>query len=235
MKEDVCNIPVWVKFHDVPITVFTQDGLSAIATKLGKSLMLDSYTAAMCTDSWGRASYAREMIKLIADVELRDTIAVVVPKFRDDYPNKIVSDISKNSNMSSQPARGPPVGLKPKSTFVYRPVSTKKAVKANGNSKIQTANKATTLILNSFDTLSTLVDEEDGEGNQTSSTNATPVVTNKALASKPITSMGDQLVKSDEDEVEFPDDRTSRYMALTSGGGFLEYDLDFYNGYEAQV
>ncbi|GJY35614.1 hypothetical protein Tco_0420992 [Tanacetum coccineum] len=181
------------------------------------------------------------------NVELRDTIAVVVPKFRDfghildDYPNKIVSDISKNSNMSSQPARGPPVGLKPKSTFLYRPVSTKKAAKANGNSKIQTANKATTLILNSFDTLSILVDEEDGEGNQTSSTNATPVetdgikVTNKALASKPITSMGDQLVKSDEDEVEFPDDRTSRYMALTSGGGFLKDDLDFYNGYEAQV
>ncbi|GKB24701.1 zinc knuckle CX2CX4HX4C containing protein [Tanacetum coccineum] len=37
MMEDVCNIPVWEKFHDIPIIVFTEDGLSAIATKLGSS------------------------------------------------------------------------------------------------------------------------------------------------------------------------------------------------------
>ncbi|GJS09425.1 RNA-directed DNA polymerase, eukaryota, reverse transcriptase zinc-binding domain protein [Tanacetum coccineum] len=51
IKEGVCNIPVWVKFHDFPITAFTEDGLSAIATKLGNPLMLDSYMAAMCIDS----------------------------------------------------------------------------------------------------------------------------------------------------------------------------------------
>ncbi|GJS94449.1 RNA-directed DNA polymerase, eukaryota, reverse transcriptase zinc-binding domain protein [Tanacetum coccineum] len=55
-------------------------------------------------------------------------------------------------------------------------VSTKKREKANGNPKVQTANKATTPILNLFDALSTLVDNEDGGGNQTSSTNATHVV-----------------------------------------------------------
>ncbi|GJY26623.1 hypothetical protein Tco_0401349 [Tanacetum coccineum] len=32
------------------------DGLNAIATKLGTSLMLDSYTADMCMQSWGRCS-----------------------------------------------------------------------------------------------------------------------------------------------------------------------------------
>nr|GEY71079.1 hypothetical protein [Tanacetum cinerariifolium] len=40
-----------------------------------------SFTAAMCIDSYGRASYARAMIELRADVELRHTIVVVVPKF----------------------------------------------------------------------------------------------------------------------------------------------------------
>ncbi|GJV22329.1 hypothetical protein Tco_1371349 [Tanacetum coccineum] len=68
-------------FYDVPITAFTEDGLSAIATKLGSPFMLDSYTDAMCTDSYSRASYARAMIQLKADVDLRDTIVVVVPKF----------------------------------------------------------------------------------------------------------------------------------------------------------
>ncbi|GKB89677.1 ribonuclease H-like domain-containing protein [Tanacetum coccineum] len=34
-KEDLKSVPVWVKLHDVPMTTFTKDGLSVIATKLG--------------------------------------------------------------------------------------------------------------------------------------------------------------------------------------------------------
>ncbi|GKA68679.1 hypothetical protein Tco_0768596 [Tanacetum coccineum] len=44
-----------VKFHDIPVTVFSEDGLSAIATKLA-------------------------MIELQADADLKDTIIVVVLK-----------------------------------------------------------------------------------------------------------------------------------------------------------
>ncbi|GJT64350.1 zf-BED domain-containing protein [Tanacetum coccineum] len=54
LKEDVGNVPVWVKLHGVLVTVFSEDGLSSIATKLGTSLMLDSYTSDMCMQSWGR-------------------------------------------------------------------------------------------------------------------------------------------------------------------------------------
>ncbi|GKG14432.1 hypothetical protein Tco_0354032, partial [Tanacetum coccineum] len=124
-------------------------------------------------------------------------------------------------------------------------------------------NKATTPILNSFDALSILVDEEEEGGNQTPNTNATPVVarinelerkildeklmlvdkhgkplkikvTNEASASKPSTSIGDQLLESDEDEGELPDYETSRYMSSIGGGGFGKDDLGFYDGYEAQ-
>ncbi|GJS68827.1 hypothetical protein Tco_0683392 [Tanacetum coccineum] len=42
--------------------------------------MLDSYTADMCLQSSGRSSYARVMIELRADVELKDTIVVAMPK-----------------------------------------------------------------------------------------------------------------------------------------------------------
>ncbi|GJX78326.1 hypothetical protein Tco_0325137 [Tanacetum coccineum] len=42
--------------------------------------MLDSYTADMCMQSWGRSSYARVMIELRADVELKDNIIVAMPK-----------------------------------------------------------------------------------------------------------------------------------------------------------
>lgn len=64
LKKDVCNVPVWVKLHDIPITTSAEDGLSAIATKLGTPLMLDSYTSTMCMKSWGRSNYARAMIEL---------------------------------------------------------------------------------------------------------------------------------------------------------------------------
>ncbi|GJR82522.1 ARID DNA-binding domain-containing protein [Tanacetum coccineum] len=35
LKEDVSTVPVWVKIHGVLVTAFHEDGLSAIATKLG--------------------------------------------------------------------------------------------------------------------------------------------------------------------------------------------------------
>ncbi|GJR07793.1 retrotransposon protein, putative, ty1-copia subclass [Tanacetum coccineum] len=70
----------WVKLHGIPVTAFSKDGLSAIATKPGTPLMLDSYTSDMCMQSWGRSSYARVMIELQADVEVKDNIVVAMPK-----------------------------------------------------------------------------------------------------------------------------------------------------------
>ncbi|GKB39611.1 zinc finger, CCHC-type containing protein [Tanacetum coccineum] len=55
LKEDVSTVPVWVKLHGVPVTAFSEDGLSAIATKL-------------------------VMIKLQLDVELKDNTVVAMPK-----------------------------------------------------------------------------------------------------------------------------------------------------------
>nr|GEW05069.1 hypothetical protein [Tanacetum cinerariifolium] len=76
--EDVSTVIVWVKLHVVPVTTFSEDGLSAIATKLGTPLMLDSYTSDMCMKSWGMSSYARVMIELRADVESKDNIVVAL-------------------------------------------------------------------------------------------------------------------------------------------------------------
>ncbi|GJW73774.1 copia protein [Tanacetum coccineum] len=51
LKEDVCTVLVWVKIHGVPVTAFSEDGLSVIATKL-----------------------------LQANVKLKDNIIVAMPK-----------------------------------------------------------------------------------------------------------------------------------------------------------
>lgn len=42
-KEDITTVPVWIKIHNVSFVGFADDGLSAMATKIGKSLLLDSY------------------------------------------------------------------------------------------------------------------------------------------------------------------------------------------------
>ncbi|GJY95335.1 retrovirus-related pol polyprotein from transposon TNT 1-94 [Tanacetum coccineum] len=80
LKDDVGNVPVWVKLYGVPITAFSKDGLSVIATKLGNPLIFYSYTSNMCLQSWGRSSHSRVMIEHRADMELKDNIVVAMPK-----------------------------------------------------------------------------------------------------------------------------------------------------------
>ncbi|GKC89812.1 ATPase, F1/V1/A1 complex, alpha/beta subunit [Tanacetum coccineum] len=47
LKEDVSTVPVWVKLHGVPVTAFSEDGLSAIATKLADVELKDNIVVAM--------------------------------------------------------------------------------------------------------------------------------------------------------------------------------------------
>ena len=51
VKEDLGSIPVWVKLHDIPIAAFIEDGLNAMANKLGTPIMLDEYTTSMYMQS----------------------------------------------------------------------------------------------------------------------------------------------------------------------------------------
>ncbi|GJU00540.1 hypothetical protein Tco_1110878 [Tanacetum coccineum] len=95
------------------------------------------------------ASYDKAMNELKVDVDLRDTNVVVVPKCSGE--GFTTSTIRVEYEWT--PPRCP-------------------------ECKVQTANKATTPVFNSFNALSTLVDEEEGGGNQTHSTNATHMVAN---------------------------------------------------------
>nr|GEV97919.1 hypothetical protein [Tanacetum cinerariifolium] len=69
-----------VKVYGIPVTTFTEDGLSVIAMKIGTPLMLDSYTSDMCIQSRGRSSYARALIEIWVDVNLKYTIVVAMLK-----------------------------------------------------------------------------------------------------------------------------------------------------------
>ena len=77
-KDYLKRIPVLVKFHYVHMNVYTGDGLSMIASKLGTPMLLDSYTTTMCEELWVRNSYARALIKLHVENEFKDCLVVVV-------------------------------------------------------------------------------------------------------------------------------------------------------------
>ncbi|GKD30966.1 probable indole-3-pyruvate monooxygenase YUCCA10 [Tanacetum coccineum] len=84
LKEDMNWVPIWVKFHDIPIVAFTADGLSVMATKLGNPIMLDSYTSSMCLQSWGRTDYARALIDIKVDRELKEDMVIAISIVDDD-------------------------------------------------------------------------------------------------------------------------------------------------------
>ncbi|GKF43419.1 zinc knuckle CX2CX4HX4C containing protein [Tanacetum coccineum] len=79
-KEDLTKVSMWVKIYNVPMVVFTSEGLSMIATKFGNPIMLDSYTSSMCMESWGRGSSAGALIELDATCRLKDMLVIAIPK-----------------------------------------------------------------------------------------------------------------------------------------------------------
>ncbi|XP_071699632.1 uncharacterized protein [Rutidosis leptorrhynchoides] len=78
-KENLSKVPVWVKLYDIPLAGFTEDGLNAIASKIGRPMMLDSYTSTICVEFWSRPNYAPAMIEVSSDVDLKEAIRVATP------------------------------------------------------------------------------------------------------------------------------------------------------------
>ncbi|GJT27812.1 zinc knuckle CX2CX4HX4C containing protein [Tanacetum coccineum] len=78
-KAEVKTAPVWVKLHHVPIVAYSEVGLSLIMTQIGRPIMLDSYTSNMCLKSWGRSTYARALIEVHADQDLKESIVISIP------------------------------------------------------------------------------------------------------------------------------------------------------------
>ncbi|XP_021996194.1 uncharacterized protein LOC110893391 [Helianthus annuus] len=82
-KEELQKIPVWIKLYDVPLAAYTEDGLSLIASKVGVPKLLDNETARMCSDSWGRSSFARAIVEVDAVKDLKESVSVAIPNMED--------------------------------------------------------------------------------------------------------------------------------------------------------
>ncbi|GKB39583.1 hypothetical protein Tco_0884525 [Tanacetum coccineum] len=179
LKEDVGNVLVWVKLHGVPVTAFNEDVL-------------------------GRSSYAKAMIELWADVELKDTIV-------EECPKNIGSGEAKNLKKPSQTPQGVLAGLKvgfnpPKE---YRPFGTNggtsnlasNGANSSGSSfwNVETSCTSTTPIVNKIRKLKKLI--IDGK---------VTLVDDDAKPLKKVDYLGDH---DSEDEIESVDNDMARSMA----------------------
>ncbi|GJT76566.1 hypothetical protein Tco_1043291 [Tanacetum coccineum] len=187
---------VWIKLHGVPVMAFSEDGLSDIATMLGTSLMLDSYTSDMCMQSWGRSSYARAIIELRANLELKENIV--------ECPKNLGTSETKNLKKPSQTPRGvlvgPNVGFKP-AKQVYQPVSKKPTANTSGNKKKNVVPNKEVSKSNSFDVLN-LVENDAALG------------TNGENLWKKVDSSGDY---DSDDEVALDDNEMASFLAKNDG------------------
>nr|GEW21749.1 hypothetical protein [Tanacetum cinerariifolium] len=170
MKKDVVNILVWVKLYGVLVTTFIEDGLSAIATKIGTPLMLYSYTSDMCIKSWGSSSYTRALIEIRADVKSKDTIVVAMPKLTGEGFYTCIIHVE----YEWKPPRGVcckvfghiqeeclknPGGIQTKKE--YRPIAKKPTANTNGNKKKGVKPTKEVSNSNPFDVLNSDVNDEE--------------------------------------------------------------------------
>nr|GEU61976.1 hypothetical protein [Tanacetum cinerariifolium] len=70
------TIHVWAKIRDVPLEAWTKEGISALASSLGKPIRMDKITAQKCKDVKGRVEYARVLVEFDVDKGFKEEICI---------------------------------------------------------------------------------------------------------------------------------------------------------------
>ncbi|KAJ0024642.1 hypothetical protein Pint_08105 [Pistacia integerrima] len=78
-KESPCTVPLWVKFYDVPLELWTHKGLSHIAIGVGKPLGMDRITEDTYRLGIGRVGYAQILFEVEACCKLPEVVTILMP------------------------------------------------------------------------------------------------------------------------------------------------------------
>nr|GEV40416.1 hypothetical protein [Tanacetum cinerariifolium] len=90
------KLPLWVRFCNSPLEALTVKGINALASKIGKPLIIDAITTSMCTRNVGIIGYARVLIEVSAkkgDQKQDEFTEVTYKKKRYDYSNEEMEDV----------------------------------------------------------------------------------------------------------------------------------------------
>ncbi|GJX96839.1 RNA-directed DNA polymerase, eukaryota, reverse transcriptase zinc-binding domain protein [Tanacetum coccineum] len=70
-------IPLWIKLCNIPLEAWTTKGISALASRVGKQVVMDVVTVSMCKMGVGRVGFARVLAEVSARKPLPYDIEVV--------------------------------------------------------------------------------------------------------------------------------------------------------------
>nr|GEU30464.1 hypothetical protein [Tanacetum cinerariifolium] len=89
------KLHVWVKMVNVPLEAWSINGISALASRLGKPLMMDTMTTNMCYKGVGNLEYARVLVEMDAEKHFKKEIEI---QYRDQNNNIKGSKKSNDGN-----------------------------------------------------------------------------------------------------------------------------------------
>ncbi|KAJ0013740.1 hypothetical protein Pint_20053 [Pistacia integerrima] len=78
-KESPLSILLWVKFYNVLLELWSVEGLSYIASGVGRPLSMDRITEDTCRNGVGHIGFARVLIEVEASKKLPEEIKVKMP------------------------------------------------------------------------------------------------------------------------------------------------------------
>ncbi|GJZ72421.1 RNA-directed DNA polymerase, eukaryota, reverse transcriptase zinc-binding domain protein [Tanacetum coccineum] len=77
VKSEPKSIPMWVKMYNVPLEAWNVKGISSIASRVGKPVMMHQVTANMCHSGVARLGYARVLVEIDAENGYTDKIEII--------------------------------------------------------------------------------------------------------------------------------------------------------------
>jgi hypothetical protein len=70
------TVPLWVNLVNVPLEAWSNEGISALASSLGKPLIMDSMTAKRCQFGEGKIDFARVLVEFTVEKGFRENIVI---------------------------------------------------------------------------------------------------------------------------------------------------------------
>ncbi|GKB02678.1 probable L-cysteine desulfhydrase, chloroplastic [Tanacetum coccineum] len=131
-KPERDKIPLWVKMMDIPLEAWNKEGISKLASSVGKPLVMDEMTANMCQYGKGRIGYARVLVEVDAKKTAQGVNRI---RKKQNQQNQVprkgqATDIGKAKFVNNY------AGMKRNPTtkkFAYRPKSNQNQASQMGN------------------------------------------------------------------------------------------------------
>ncbi|GJV17423.1 RNA-directed DNA polymerase, eukaryota, reverse transcriptase zinc-binding domain protein [Tanacetum coccineum] len=83
-KVEQTKVPLWAIIFNVPLEAWSTEGISALASSLGKPLIIDNMAVKRCQFREGRLNYARVLVEFDMRKGCKDKIEI---QYRDKYNN----------------------------------------------------------------------------------------------------------------------------------------------------